>query len=47
MLILVESIEKLFNKFLDICMVLLMLVYALVNLEMVYLVILIQIMLVV
>jgi hypothetical protein len=47
MLILVESIEKLFNKFLDICMVLLMLVYALVNLEMVYLVILIQIMLVI
>jgi hypothetical protein len=47
MLILVERIEKLFNKFLDICMVLLMLVYALVNLEMVYLVILIQIMLVI
>jgi muramoyltetrapeptide carboxypeptidase LdcA involved in peptidoglycan recycling len=44
-LILVKSIGKLFSGFSDICVVLLMLVYALVNLEMVCLDMLIQIML--
>jgi hypothetical protein len=46
-LILVKSIGKLFSGFSYICVVLLMLVYALINLEMIYLDMLIHIMLVI
>jgi hypothetical protein len=46
-LILVKSIDKLFSKFSNICMVLLVLVYAFVNLEMNWLAMFILIMLVI